>query len=197
MVLELRELFGGAMSTELPSEMLDMSNFRQIPDNQEVFADTNDHSFIVEIVEMAENAGDQSIVEYHFKQLVQDNEAADYNILERETVSEADKPVIKSPNPSNSSITISTLTGVQTIAKFNEATKSQDAYNQVVIFMAVVRIPEHTADILLTANCPVSVGADSSSTALDIQGDRDLQGMHCLFQKAVNTFRIKDWSLFA
>lgn len=49
----MRELFGGALSIELPSRFVDLSQFRQIPDHQEVFADGNtDQSIIIEINEL-------------------------------------------------------------------------------------------------------------------------------------------------
>ena len=47
-----RELFGGAMRMGVPARFDDCANFRQVPDNQEVFADAQtDQSFIVEILE--------------------------------------------------------------------------------------------------------------------------------------------------
>ncbi|KAJ1727136.1 hypothetical protein LPJ61_004734, partial [Coemansia biformis] len=51
MDLASRDLYGGAMSMAVPSGMVDVSNFRTVPDNQEVFADDNDCSVIVEILE--------------------------------------------------------------------------------------------------------------------------------------------------
>lgn len=40
------------MKMELPTEFLDVSEFRQVPDNQEVFVDANSNqSFIVELLE--------------------------------------------------------------------------------------------------------------------------------------------------
>lgn len=46
-----RGLFGGAIEVQLPERLVDVSNFRPVPDNQEVFADGNtDESVIVEVV---------------------------------------------------------------------------------------------------------------------------------------------------
>lgn len=52
--LQRHELYGGAMSLEIPSRLVDISAFRQVPDHQEVFADADtDQSVIVEINEYA------------------------------------------------------------------------------------------------------------------------------------------------
>lgn len=52
----IRELFGGALTVSVPESYVDASNFRQIPDNQEVFVSENsDNSFIIEILEMPDN----------------------------------------------------------------------------------------------------------------------------------------------
>lgn len=52
MVLEVRELFGGALSIKVPKDFKDVSVFRQVPDHQEVFvSNDSDDSLIVELLE--------------------------------------------------------------------------------------------------------------------------------------------------
>ncbi len=54
-----RDLFGGALRAELPSEMLDVSAVREVPDNQEVWAhQESDRSLIVEILELEPGLAD-------------------------------------------------------------------------------------------------------------------------------------------
>lgn len=49
--LRQRDLFGGAMTMKIPSRLTDVSDFRPVPDNQEVFADGDtDQSIIIEIM---------------------------------------------------------------------------------------------------------------------------------------------------
>ena len=57
------ELFGGAMICNIPSTFIDCSDFRQIPENQEVFVDssTTDRSLIIEILEYDEKIKDENI----------------------------------------------------------------------------------------------------------------------------------------
>ncbi len=49
--LAQRDLFGGAITLACPRRLIDVSDFRPVPDNQEVFADgSSDQSLVVEIV---------------------------------------------------------------------------------------------------------------------------------------------------
>ena len=49
--LPLRQLFGGAVIMGIPARLVDVSDFRPVPDNQEVLADgSTDQSVIVEIM---------------------------------------------------------------------------------------------------------------------------------------------------
>ncbi|XP_075062521.1 ran guanine nucleotide release factor [Mixophyes fleayi] len=52
------------------------------------------------------------------------------------------------------------LTGHQLVAKFNE-----QAQNTVTIFMALLRMPQHSTDLLVTFNDPVAIDPASSSAA--------------------------------
>ena len=52
-------LFGGAISAQLPARYVDVSDFRPVPDNQEVWTDADkDESVIVEIVEWNDGPSD-------------------------------------------------------------------------------------------------------------------------------------------
>jgi hypothetical protein len=62
MIANVRELYGGAMRIMLCSRFQDLSDFRLIPDHQEVFSDANtDQSVIVEINEMLQDVVDLDI----------------------------------------------------------------------------------------------------------------------------------------
>ena len=50
-VIPVRQLFGGAIDMCIPARLVDVSDFRPVPDNQEVLADgATDQSVIVEIL---------------------------------------------------------------------------------------------------------------------------------------------------
>ena len=64
MILEERGLFGGAIIVKVPKDFKDVSQFRQVPDNQEVFvSSTSDETLIIELLETPENTeeSDQGI----------------------------------------------------------------------------------------------------------------------------------------
>lgn len=55
MILEERGLFGGGITIKVPNDFNDVSKFRQVPDNQEVFvSSTSDETLIIELLETPE-----------------------------------------------------------------------------------------------------------------------------------------------
>jgi hypothetical protein len=55
---EQRDLFGGAITVSLPKGFIDASDFRQVPDNQEVLVrDDSDVSLIIEVLQLATDEG--------------------------------------------------------------------------------------------------------------------------------------------
>jgi hypothetical protein len=55
---------------------------RQVPDNQEVFADaTKDQSIIVEIVEFSPQVSDEQCAAFHFSELANLNESVGHEIV--------------------------------------------------------------------------------------------------------------------
>ncbi|PVU97843.1 hypothetical protein BB561_000286 [Smittium simulii] len=88
MSLSTRSLFGGALSISIAPELLDVSDFRQVPDTQEVFVcSENDDSLIIELVEMLEGE-DLSCAKQHYNLISEENEAQDVVI---ESVKELNK----------------------------------------------------------------------------------------------------------
>ncbi|KAK3105056.1 hypothetical protein FSP39_016266 [Pinctada imbricata] len=151
--MEQKELYGGALVVKLPSHAKDVSDFRQIPDNQEVFAHAvTDQSLIIEILEYVEGSDDDAI-STHFGDLASDNDvgAEDCCIVHKETI-----------NPENLSMTQCSaayyIQGKQNVAKFNESAK-----NTVEIHMGLFRLPQFESDILVTFNDPVNISPSSSS----------------------------------
>jgi hypothetical protein len=65
----MSDLFGGAISADIPSTFIDASDFRPIPSHQEVYVskDSSD-SIIIEIVEM-QPVPIEIMAEYHLKEV--------------------------------------------------------------------------------------------------------------------------------
>lgn len=62
MSYEKRCLFGGTISINLPDNFQDVSKFRQVPDNQEVFVyKQSDASIIIELLETPSNLDEEAL----------------------------------------------------------------------------------------------------------------------------------------
>ncbi|OMH78409.1 Ran guanine nucleotide release factor, partial [Zancudomyces culisetae] len=75
------KLYGGYMSISIPNTLLDASQIRQIPDNQEVFLNPeNDESLIVEILEYQDVPNSEAL-RVHFDNLAEENDAKLHKLL--------------------------------------------------------------------------------------------------------------------
>jgi hypothetical protein len=151
--LKKRGLFGDNMSVMLPSQVVDVSELREIPDNQEVFVhESTDQSVVVEILEMVDEPDDEA-VKTHFRELASSNDAQDdaWQIASVEPIP---------PNQVNMPQCQAAyyISGQQLIAKFKESAK-----NAVNIHMGLFRLPGKRTDILITLNDPVMISPQSSS----------------------------------
>ncbi|KAI8897969.1 hypothetical protein BC833DRAFT_526417 [Globomyces pollinis-pini] len=126
-------LFGGAITMPVPSTYMDASQIRQIPDNQEVYLDTeSDNSLIVELLELDPVDILQS-VENHFNQLAEDNDAIN--------------PIIVTKSKLTNHDDICLLIGQQSVSKFNENT-----VHEVNVLCGLVRLSTVASDILISMN---------------------------------------------
>ncbi|XP_053574292.1 ran guanine nucleotide release factor [Bombina bombina] len=146
-------LFGGAFSTVLPPFVQDVSDLREIPDNQEVFAHScTDQSIIVELLEYQEGVSDTEAARYHFEDVASSNDADGKS----EVLSVQPLPLAQLSLTSCTNAWA--LTGRQLVAKFNE-----QACNLVNMHLALFRLPQYSTDLLVTFNDPIAVNPDSSS----------------------------------
>ncbi|CAG8504106.1 9503_t:CDS:2 [Paraglomus brasilianum] len=181
----LRSLFGGAISTYIPPNFIDVSDIRQVPDNQEVYADVDtDQSIVVEILQLAQEASDDDAAKFHFDSLAHDNDAEGYSTM-HQTI-----PLTPSDVPGLlPTARMSFLTGQQQVAKFRE--NEPEARNLVNIFLAVFRLHEYETDIVITHNIPILIGAHSSSRETSQEGN--LRDGIDEFKRIVTSFVINDW----
>lgn len=152
-----RPLFGGALSALLPPCSTDISELREIPDNQEVFAHKHtDQSLIVELLEHQAQVADQDAARYHFEDIAGSNKAVEPGAAQVVSV-EALPPAELSLTCCSSAWL---LTGTQSVSKFNE-----EARNTVTIHLGLLRLPQFSTDVVITFNDPQSISPDSSSAA--------------------------------
>ncbi|KAG8429928.1 hypothetical protein GDO86_018802 [Hymenochirus boettgeri] len=146
-------LYNGAFSAFLPSGFQDVSELREIPDNQEVFVHpSSDQSLIVELLEYQEGVANSDAARYHFNDVASSNDAESQS----EVLSVSPLPLAQLTLTDCSSAWV--LNGHQLVAKFNE-----EAQNTVNIHMALFRLPQHSTDLLVTFNDPVVINPSSSS----------------------------------
>ncbi|KAI7856574.1 hypothetical protein BDC45DRAFT_58810 [Circinella umbellata] len=186
--MESRQLYGGAISCVVAKSFLDASQVRQIPDNQEVFIDTEtQQSLIIELLEPVE-AQDETIAKLHFEQLARDNDAVSSEIVNLQRVS----PETTTPRLPPSTTLVHILHGSQKVAKFDEAKKM--AYNTVEIMMAIVRLEQVSTDLVISINAPVLIATGSSDEQQ--QQDTTIHDVEKHLQEVLSHLQVNDWSLF-
>lgn len=154
---EPRPLFGGALSAVFPRGTVDVSDLREIPDNQEVFASAHsDQSVIVELVEYQGQVADHDAARYHFEDIAAGNSALEPGSSEVSSVVALQKPDLLLSECSSAWM----LTGTQRVSKFNE-----DARNTVTLHLGLFRLPQFSTDVLVSFNDPQNISAGSSSAS--------------------------------
>eukprot|EP01104_Vermistella_antarctica_P011987 TRINITY_DN3398_c0_g1_i2.p1 TRINITY_DN3398_c0_g1~~TRINITY_DN3398_c0_g1_i2.p1 ORF type:complete len:202 (+),score=51.39 TRINITY_DN3398_c0_g1_i2:218-823(+) len=191
------DLFGGALNLSIPTVFVDISQFRQVPDNQEVFVDVDrDQSIVVELLSYETGVPNNRIGVFCFSDIAETNNAAPPHSevlhtseLKGLTLGRTDREV---------GMYTSLVVGRQSIAKFNE-----QARNLVNLYVAVVRIPSVTTDLVISFNEAIAISPESSSakTASEITPGTNLDPnatfpMLNQFKEMVLSLKVNDWSLF-
>ncbi|KAI8998831.1 Mog1p/PsbP-like protein [Trametes punicea] len=173
-----RELFGGAITTTLPKTLIDASDFRQVPDTQEVYVSpTSGISVIVEVLQSVAATDLREAAGQHFDALAHDNDAKSQIVIE--TLDMPNESNGTTPNPV-------VLYGTQLVQKFNSPTT-----DEVRILLALYRVPDKNVDLVMTMNVPMT-SADGGAVSEDDWGTaRDV------FNVAARSLRIVDYGLFA
>jgi hypothetical protein len=156
-----RDLFGGAMRCCMPARFVDVSTFRQVPDNQEVFSDeATGQSVIIEILEFVSDAdlaghaaamGGADPPRYFFNDLAEANGAqpGDAVVVGSSSV----PPEVGCPRLPASEVELYRLEGTQRVPKFNEPAATASV---VGIALYNVRLRGIATDIVISMNGPTS-----------------------------------------
>lgn len=181
-----RPLFGGSLSAVVPLNATDISELREVPDNQEVFAHPyTDQSLIVELLEYQAHVADENAARYHFEDIAGSNKA-----LEPGAFEVSGEAVLPQAELSLAECSCAwTLTGTQLVSKFNE-----EARNTVTVSLALFRLPQFATDLVVTFNDPQSISPDSSS-ASTVEPHRDPWTPQD-FQTLLHTLSLHDPGLF-
>ncbi|KAM3179114.1 hypothetical protein ACTXT7_001252 [Hymenolepis weldensis] len=137
--LTLKPLYGGALQIHLPSPAIDVSNFRQVPDNQEIFVNpANNQSIIVDILEALPESDLVEAVKLHFQEIAECNSATEIIVDSVEVQNIPDSPPAV------------LLHGKQKAGKFN-----REESDIVAISIMLYRFTQFTSDILVCFNDPI------------------------------------------
>ncbi|KAF1825134.1 Mog1p/PsbP-like protein [Dissoconium aciculare CBS 342.82] len=187
-----KSLFGGAISVDLPPNFIDVSEVRQVPDNQEAYLDPDGFtSIVVEILERVESEGgdDEAAFREHFKELTDESEDAKIlpGSIRRVDISEVKLPA---------DVAIYTLDGSAPPGR-NERDRQAAAIPSggasesdlpgtatVTVLVALLRLKAQDTDILISVNVPEHDKANLLEAAKQLRS------------RMVSTFEIKDWGLF-
>lgn len=181
-----RPLFGGAMSALLPNHVTDISELREIPDNQEVFAHAHtDQSLIVELLEYQAEVADDHAAAYHFQDIAGSNRAHEPGHCEVAHV----VPLAKTDLSFSQCSSAWMLSGTQRVSKFNEG-----AANVVNVHLGLYRLPQFSTDVLVSFNDPQSI-SPASSSASSAQTHREPWTL-ADFQRLLQTLTLHEPGLF-
>ncbi|XP_006819515.1 ran guanine nucleotide release factor-like [Saccoglossus kowalevskii] len=179
-----RQLFGGALTVVLLNGAVDISELREIPDNQEVFAHpSTDQSMIIEILEY-QQIEDKNAVSFHFHDIAESNDSSCSEVQITEEI-----PLQQISVKDCCSAWL--LSGKQCIAKFNEQAK-----NTVNVHMALFRLPQFSTDILMSFNDPEYISASSSSHIPAEEYNKSQPWTLQQFKQSITTLKVLDTSIF-
>lgn len=133
----------------------DVSDFRPVPDHQEVWADAeSDRSVVVEILERQAAVADADAAVFLFNDLAEANEATGSQVEVRAAATRQQAPLLPP------GVHVSTLRGTQRVAKHRDA---REAANDVCVSMAVARMREQESELCVVLSAPTRVSEQSST----------------------------------
>lgn len=214
------QLYGGAIDVQLPLDFIDASDFRQVPDTQEVFVNTEyDDSIVFDLMERFEAASDEEALKEHLNE-ISDINGADPGSQLVQLYSETHaltQPKIKAKS-SPAYITVA----IEPAKKWGRTTELVQDPNDpneklkepvLVLILALIRIESVATDLLITYNTPITTVGDLNKLqkvfADQKKPDQKNLYVSSIFElpprieagitgirEAIDTLEIEDWSLF-
>uniref|UniRef100_A0A7N0RJV8 Ran guanine nucleotide release factor n=1 Tax=Kalanchoe fedtschenkoi TaxID=63787 RepID=A0A7N0RJV8_KALFE len=190
-----RPLFGGSVSCSFPLRFQDVSNIREVPDNQEVYVDpSRDESLIIELLELKREVADGNSAIWFFQDLAGEQDAEGSMVIQESGVFE-----VNGLSYRDVPATITTAIGQMAISKGRQG---RDAQNVVKVYLANIRLKGVDTDVLVTAYeplliSPLSESASSVGAGLAVPAVQSgCMPMGEVWKNAVLSFKVNDWSLF-
>ena len=172
-------LYGGAITMCYPRTYVDVSDFRAVPDHQEVWCEAghggcegnscaedagidSDDSVILELLNLKGDVPTVSCAEWFFRDLAEASGAARCEVEHSAQISVADIcPEIARSLPATE---VGCAVGWHEVAKFRDEEKGgAKARNKVAVYLCNLRLRDVGTDMLVTMYRTVEVGSMSSS----------------------------------
>lgn len=179
-------LYGGAISTSLPDGAIDVSDFRQIPDTQEVFLFEQpsglDRSVIFDLLERVEAPDLAQVVAVHLDDIL--DGPADYIA------------------PLESAI-LPELGEVHSFLVKPPASKLETDNAKLFTFLTLIRLEKVGTDVVITMNVPLKIGEvteqvfEEEKNGVTERRDTELSACYQQLKTIALSMKVKDWSLFA
>lgn len=190
-----RPLFGGAIACTFPQRFQDLSNIREVPDHQEVFADPNrDESLIVELLDLKHDVADNQSASWFLQDLANEQDSAGDLVVESvSVVAPSDVPFL------DPATVVTAVVGQMAVSKGRQG---REACNIVRVYLANIRLKGVGTDVLITAYEPLMISALSESAATVGPGAPvPAAATGCMpvveaFKLCLATFKIHNWRLF-
>ncbi|OAY70768.1 ran guanine nucleotide release factor-like [Ananas comosus] len=190
-----RPLFGGAISSYFPVRFQDISNIREVPDHQEVFADpSRDESLIFELLDLKHEVGDDRSAVWFLRDIAREQDAEETMVLEHSGTLE-----LPGLSCGGAPTIVTTAVGQLAISKGRQG---REAHNVVQVYLANLRLKEVSTDVLITAYEPIFINPLSESARTVGAGptvpaeQSGFLPMAEVFKRAVTSFKVHDWNLF-
>ncbi|XP_061338789.1 uncharacterized protein LOC133285558 [Gastrolobium bilobum] len=188
-------LFGGKISSTFPNRFQDVSNIREVPDHQEVFADpSRDESLIFELLEFKPDIPDNGSAAWFLQDLASEQDAEGSVVIEQSGVLEAPGLMYR-----NTPAVVTTAVGQMAISKGRQG---REAQNIVKVYLANLRLKGVDTDVLVTAYEPIvinplSESADTVGAGVAVPAAQaGCMSMDEVIKLTVTSFKVNDWGLF-
>lgn len=179
-----KDLFGGSITSEVPTSWRDVSDVRQVPDNQEVFQSTEGACLIIEVVEYQKQVLDEDAAAFFFNDLAETNgeEAVQSSRFDRAPKLADERLVPRLRNATNP-VRVCVGAGVQKVSKGGNGQTQSETW--IDVELCAVRLKHVTTDLVITLSTPSQQPVQPRSSYSDV------------FLRVLSTLEIKDWGLFS
>lgn len=204
-----KELYGGALTTKLPKGLLDASEFRQVPDTQEVFVTDSENttnyddmvktdSIIIDLMEALETTNVDEALKEHFAEIstLNDNES-NWKLLNSNKV--------ENSLESDAVVGVGLEPALKWGRKEQVTGKSSEFKPTLVVVLGLIRLKKVETDILLTYNVLFNDG-DELQQLHELDQSGFVESENKAYKRikfaidtttqAINEFKVEQWDLF-